>query len=200
MAAMQGNAGAGGVFMALAADHVLARAGVVLSPHYKNMGNLYGSEYWTYLLPRRVGDARAREIMENRLPIGAGTAKRLGLIDDCFGDDRMTFAPAPWSLPSGLRRARTIRDCSTPRTRAARDEAAKPLAAYREEELARMRLNFYGFDPSYHVARYHFVHRVPHAWTPLHLARHRGDLRRPATIGPANAAAAKRSLATPEGG
>jgi putative two-component system hydrogenase maturation factor HypX/HoxX len=36
-----------------------------------------------------------------------------------------------------------------------------------------MRLNFYGFDPSYHFARHHFVRRVPHAWTPLHLARHR---------------------------
>ena len=36
-----------------------------------------------------------------------------------------------------------------------------------------MNLNFYGFDPSYHVARYNFVHHVPHAWTPLHLARHR---------------------------
>ena len=39
-----------------------------------------------------------------------------------------------------------------------------------------MKLNFYGFDPSYHVARYHFVHRVPHAWTPLHLARHRQNM------------------------
>ena len=54
IAAMQGNAGAGGVFMALAADQVWARDGVVLNPHYKNMGNLYGSEYWTYLLPRRL--------------------------------------------------------------------------------------------------------------------------------------------------
>jgi putative two-component system hydrogenase maturation factor HypX/HoxX len=36
-----------------------------------------------------------------------------------------------------------------------------------------MKLNFYGFDPSYHVARYKFVRRVPQAWTPLHLARHR---------------------------
>ena len=58
----------------------------------------------------------------------------------------------------------------------ARDEAEKPLEAYRTEELERMRLNFYGFDPSYHVARYHFVHRVPHAWTPLHLARHRRSM------------------------
>ena len=36
--------------------------------------------------------------------------------------------------------------------------------------------NAAGFDPSYHVARYHFVHRVPHAWTPLHLARHRQNM------------------------
>ena len=58
----------------------------------------------------------------------------------------------------------------------ARDEATKPLEVHRQEELARRKLNFYGFDPSYHIARYHFVHRVPHAWTPLHLARHRQNM------------------------
>ena len=36
-----------------------------------------------------------------------------------------------------------------------------------------MKLNFFGFDPSYHVARYHFVHKVPRSRTPLWLARHR---------------------------
>ena len=53
------------------------------------------------------------------------------------------------------------------------DEARKPLANYRAEELQRMHRNFYGFDPSYHVARHHFVYRKPHAWTPRHLAIHR---------------------------
>ena len=43
IAALQGNAAAGGVFLALAADRVLARSGIVLNPHYRNMGNLYGS-------------------------------------------------------------------------------------------------------------------------------------------------------------
>ena len=57
--------------------------------------------------------------------------------------------------------------------RRAADEAVKPLAVYRAAELAEMRRNFYGFDPSYHVARYHFVSRSPHSWTPRHLARHR---------------------------
>ena len=57
--------------------------------------------------------------------------------------------------------------------RGARDEAARPLAAYRADELARMQRNFYGFDPSYHVARHHFVTRKLQAWTPRHLALHR---------------------------
>ena len=49
---------------------------MVLNPHYKGMGNLYGSEYWTYLLPRRVGWERANAITQNRLPIGAKQADR----------------------------------------------------------------------------------------------------------------------------
>jgi putative two-component system hydrogenase maturation factor HypX/HoxX len=74
VAALRGNAGAGGCFLALAADGVGA-PGVVLNPHYKNMGNLYGSEYWTYLLPRRVGEARARPLMQGRLPMAAAEAR-----------------------------------------------------------------------------------------------------------------------------
>ena len=57
-----------------------------------------------------------------------------------------------------------------------RDESIKPLVQYREAELAEMRRNFYGFDPSYHYARYQFVHKTPQAWTPRHLCRHR-DIR-----------------------
>jgi putative two-component system hydrogenase maturation factor HypX/HoxX len=174
LAALQGNAGAGGVFLALAADRVLAREGVVLNPHYKGMGNLYGSEYWTYLLPKRVGVERARSITEHRLPIGARQAAAYGLIDEAHGDD----APAFVALVG--RRARALAAADDfggrlERKRAARaaDEAAKPLAAYRAAELERMKLNFYGFDPSYHVARYHFVFKVPKSRTPLYLARHR---------------------------
>ena len=41
-----------------------------------------------------------------------------------------------------------------------------------------MRRNFFGFDPSYHVARYHFVSKVPRSRTPLWLARHRSRVTR----------------------
>jgi putative two-component system protein, hydrogenase maturation factor HypX/HoxX len=69
IAGLSGNAGAGGAMLALAADYVLAREGVVLNPHYKGMG-LYGSEYWTYTLPRRVGAAQAVAVTEGYRPIG----------------------------------------------------------------------------------------------------------------------------------
>jgi len=177
VAAMQGNAGAGGVFLALAADRVLAREGVVLNPHYKGMGNLYGSEYWTYLLPARVGGRRAEAITENRLPIGARAAVALGLVDECFGADVPGFAAGVRSRAQALAQSADFAGRLEEKVeRRKRDEAAKPLAAYRAAELERMKLNFYGFDPSYHVARYHFVHKLPHAWTPLHLAAHRRDL------------------------
>lgn len=177
VAALQGNAGAGGVFLALTADRVLAREGVILNPHYKGMGNLYGSEYWTYLLPRRVGWERALAVTQNRLPIGARQAVEQGLIDDCFGDGVPAFAAQVRKQAAELAaRPDLALLMEEKRAARARDEAVKPLDAYRDEELARMKLNFYGFDPSYHVARYHFVHRVPHAWTPLHLARHRQNM------------------------
>jgi putative two-component system protein, hydrogenase maturation factor HypX/HoxX len=174
IAALQGNAAAGGVFLALAADRVLVRSGVVLNPHYRNMGNLYGSEYWTYVLPRRLGIQRANAIMARRLPLGAVEARALGLIDDHAGPDAADFRALVDAQAASLaHREDFTRALAEKRARRACDEQVRPLAGYRADELERMRLNFYGFDPSYHIARYRFVHRTPHAWTPLHLARHR---------------------------
>lgn len=183
IAALAGNAGAGGVFLALGADRVYARDGVILNPHYKGMGNLYGSEYWTYLLPRRVAAAQAHAIIDNRLPVGVNQACSLGLIDDHFG-----ATPAAFRMEIEHRSAKLARDASFEGLLAAKnrqrttDESAKPLETYRQEELERMRLNFFGFDSSYHVARYNFVHKVPRSRTPLYLAEHRRRT-------PANAAA-----------
>jgi putative two-component system protein, hydrogenase maturation factor HypX/HoxX len=190
VATLRGNAGAGGCFLALACDEVWAAPGVVLNPHYKNMGNLYGSEYWTYLLPRRLARRHAESevprlvqtITQGRLPMGAREALALGLID--------RILPA-WPAGDGETRLSHINRCAIehvtalvadqnrPQRVTAKqqqrlvDEAHKALAAYREQELARMHRNFYGFDPSYHVARHHFVTRKPQAFTPRHLAVHR---------------------------
>jgi putative two-component system hydrogenase maturation factor HypX/HoxX len=172
VAAIGANAGAGGCFLARACDAVWVRDGVVLNPHYKNMGNLYGSEFWTYLLPPRVGADGAAAIMHNRLPMTAAESVRCGFYDACL--------PAPGFAVDVARRAAELalapdfsRRIANKLARRAADEAVKPLAQYRAEELAAMQRNFYGFDPAYHVARYHFVDKSPHSWTPRHLARHR---------------------------
>jgi putative two-component system hydrogenase maturation factor HypX/HoxX len=174
VAALRGNAGAGGCFLALAADEVWAHAGVVQNPHYKNMGNLYGSEYWTYLLPRRVGDAQAKVLMRQRLPLGTREAKALGLVDAVLADNVAGFDTVvrERALALAASAAWPDRIAAKARQREA-DERVKPLTAYRADELRAIRLSFYGFDASYHVARHHFVHRKPHAWTPRHLALHR---------------------------
>jgi putative two-component system hydrogenase maturation factor HypX/HoxX len=174
VAALHGNAAAGGVFLALAADRVLARSGVILNPHYRNMGNLYGSEYWTYLLPQRVGAAGAQALMSRRLPLGTTQARRQGLIYAHAGPDLAAFRALIESQAVGLATNEAFtRILAEKRARRAHDEQMRPLAAYRTAELERMRVSFYGFDPSYHIARHRFVYRTPHAWTPLHLAQHR---------------------------
>ncbi len=174
VSALRGNAGAGGAFLALAADQVWARRGVILNPHYKNMGNLYGSEYWSYLLPRRVGVEQAAAIMRNRLPLGAAAAARMGFLDAAFADDLPGFMAELRVRAEALATGTDFSErLQAKLQRRAQDEAAKPLDAYRAEELRHMQRNFYGFDPSYHVARHHFVHKTPHSWTPRHLALHR---------------------------
>jgi putative two-component system hydrogenase maturation factor HypX/HoxX len=162
VSALAGDAAAGGVPFALAADHVLAREDVVLNPYYRHMGGLYGSEYWTYLMPRRIGHELTRELTSAPFePIGTRRAVEIGLIDDAFGEDVPRFrgqvralatelAAMPY-LPTLLEAKRHARQ---------RDEQVKPLSAYRTEELARSHECFFGPDRSYHDARHRFVHKL----------------------------------------
>jgi len=77
------NAGAGGVFLALACDYVVGKENTVLNPHYKTMG-LSGSEYHTYSLPKRVGKEKADELLKNCLPLSIQKAKEIGMINEVF--------------------------------------------------------------------------------------------------------------------
>jgi len=160
ISALQGNAGAGGVILALAADFVYARKGLVLNPHYKGMGNLYGSEYWTYLLPKRVGGEKAQELTEALLPISSRTAQQIGLIDEAFEEDAASFREhirkVAQELASSHRYESMLEEKRQTRKN---DEERKPLQAYRNEELQRMWMNFFGADQSYHMARKNFVYK-----------------------------------------
>ena len=163
ISALSGDAAAGGVPFAVAADHVVAREDVVLNPYYQHMGGLYGSEYWTYLLPRRVGaehDRRAHERAvqpDRHAPRGRDRADRRGL--------------RRHASRASARRCRAWPSASraipTSATGSSRSVAAAPAtsrssrsAAYRTEELAKSHECFFGEDRSYHVARTLFVYKT----------------------------------------
>lgn len=172
-AAMQGNAAAGGVMLALAADQVYARRGIVLNPHYKRMG-LYGSEYWTYSLPKRVGHEKALELSHNCLPMSTQVAQEIGLIDDCFGQNIVSFRQRIEVIAQEMVHSSDYEQrLALKRERRLTDEHYKPLADYRKEELEQMKLNFYSSDQTYHVTRRNFVYKITSLETPLHLAKHR---------------------------
>ncbi|MFF7871472.1 enoyl-CoA hydratase-related protein [Streptomyces qaidamensis] len=161
VSAVGGNAAAGGVMLALAADEVWCRTGSVLNPHYRNMG-LYGSEYWTYSLPRRVGAETAERLTSEALPVSAATAERIGLVDRLLPVAAQEFAPEVERLAADL-----AADPDLPRRITAKatarhaDELTRPLAEYRRAELAQMRAVFFDPEAPYHALRSAFVRKLP---------------------------------------
>jgi putative two-component system hydrogenase maturation factor HypX/HoxX len=105
--------------------------------------------------------------------MGTREALRRGLIDGHFGGSPPDFLARAIAEARSLARGNFAEQIAAKRSTRAADEARKPLSAYRAEELERMKLNFFGFDSSYHVARHNFVRKVPKARTPSYLARHR---------------------------
>jgi putative two-component system protein, hydrogenase maturation factor HypX/HoxX len=161
ISALRGDAAAGGVPLALAADLVLAREDVVLNPYYRHMGGLYGSEYWTYLLPGRVEQPEAIRLTSAPFdPVGTREAVRLGLVDATFGEDLAAFEEETRRLAAGIAGDSGLAgQLQRKRARRAQDESTKPLHVYRDEELARCHKCFFGPDRSYHEARRRFVYK-----------------------------------------
>ncbi|MEV8530504.1 enoyl-CoA hydratase-related protein [Streptomyces sp. NPDC051211] len=171
IAAVGGNAAAGGAMLALAADEVWCRSGAVLNPHYRLMG-LHGSEYWTYTLPRRVGAAAADRLTTEALPVSTAAAHRLGLVDRTIPCTPQAFAAETARLAVQLADRPAARSLiAVKKAQRDRDEEARPLAAYREAELALMRRTFFDPDAPYHALRRAFVRKETPSGTPPHLVR-----------------------------
>ncbi|MFF0431196.1 hydrogenase maturation protein [Streptomyces sp. NPDC004327] len=159
VSAIGGNAAAGGVMLALAADEVWCRSGAVLNPHYRRMG-LYGSEYWTRTLPGKVGEALAARLTEEAGPLSAAAALGMGLVDRIVDCGPGEFAAEVTRTAVRL----ASRDGLQPRVAAKkaeheRRESVAPLAAHRERELSRMRSIFDDPAASYHALRRAFVRK-----------------------------------------
>lgn len=138
---------------------------------------LYGSEYWTYLLPKRVGPGRALELTEIPLPVGMKKAKAIGLIDAVLAENYAEFQRELRHQAEALAKRTDYEELlELKREQRWLDESIKPLAAYRAAELRRMRMNFQGkvngTGINYHQACHDFVYKVRPKETASHLAKH----------------------------
>uniref|UniRef100_A0A7S2P383 Formyl transferase C-terminal domain-containing protein n=1 Tax=Zooxanthella nutricula TaxID=1333877 RepID=A0A7S2P383_9DINO len=171
VACVCGNAGAGGAMLPLAADRVVAGERVVFNPHYATMG-LYGSEYWTRSLPKRVGNAMADELTTRCLPLNAREAEELGMVD--------AAVPGPMSAAldrasSDARRMAASAEVLLGKKAQLRkqEEAEKPWHVYREEELREMRANFFDDSLGFAACRRAFVGKERADAAPTRIAGHR---------------------------
>jgi len=155
------NAGAGGVFLGLACDYVVACEGVVLNPHYKSLG-LTGSEYHTYTLPKRAGEDRASRLLDECLPISVESAKDIGMVDELFSSEEYykelhNFAKSRydddfiWGKQDYL------------------EENREMIEACKEAEIEVMYPEFWDEESIFHTLRQEFVWKVCPTKTPKRL-------------------------------
>jgi len=155
----------------LGADMVIARTGLVFNPHYKSMG-LYGSEYWTYSLPKRVGQGLAEKLTSECKPISSKAAEQIGLVDKvvegrCCDVLRSTLGEA---RSMALRYEYLL---AKKRHALQAEEGLKPLIAYREEELQHMNDNLFKDSLGFARKRADFVQKTGMSFAPNRIAKHR---------------------------
>ncbi|MFG1946354.1 enoyl-CoA hydratase-related protein [Nonomuraea sp. NPDC048826] len=168
-----GDAGAGGMMLALGGDRVMIRSGVVLHPNHRAMG-LSGGELWTYALPRRVGTAQARRLLRRALPVGAQEAVELGLADRVVPGSRLEFERTVLEYAEKLAASPGYdRLLAVKKEARDADERHKPLDVYRAEELAELSRDVFADRRGFRAARRAFVHGRRPARTPTRLAVHR---------------------------
>lgn len=159
VASLGANAGAGGAILPLACDFVIARDGIILNPHYKTLG-LHGSEYWTYLLPKKVGKDKADELTQSCLPLGTKRAKTMGYVDEVFDRNKATYQQQLEAFCESLAHCDDYYELLDKKeAQRNQDESCKPLQNYRTEELAFMYESFYNENSPFNRLRKEFVYK-----------------------------------------
>ncbi|MCK9792914.1 enoyl-CoA hydratase-related protein [Isoptericola sp. 4D.3] len=164
VAAFTANAGAGGVMAGLCADVVLARDGVVLNPYY-DMG-IFGSELHTWTVAARLGEMDADRLLGAKLPVSAGEAATLGLVDAVGPRDPERFAAWLADKASAL----TTPEGSAEAVAAAQVRAPRhPLSYYRTVELAEMARDLFDDRRGFAAKRRDFLRKAAPQATPERL-------------------------------
>jgi len=166
VSSLEKNAGAGGFFLALACDKVIAKENVVLNPHYKTLG-LSGSEFHTYTLAKRVSKEKADELLESCLPIGAIKAKQLGVVDEVLKSHN--YKKELENICINFLKNEDIYDEFLWSKEDFLEENRKSIELKKEEELKVMYPEFWDEDSEFHKLRYEFVYKLCSTKTPRRL-------------------------------
>lgn len=163
ISAIRGNCGAGGVTMAVSSDNVISKKDIIFNMHYKGMG-LYGSEYWTYILPKRIGYKKTHLLTNNILPINSIYAKKIGLIDEYVDLDNYVFEQYITDYINKY----IINNVNSLINKKIRNinENLNKIKKCRLNELKIMKKIFYDKKSNYHKLRYNFVRKINPLETP----------------------------------
>jgi enoyl-CoA hydratase/carnithine racemase/methionyl-tRNA formyltransferase len=170
IAALRGNAAAGGVAFAAACDIVIAGTDVVLNPAYRSIG-LYGSEYHTISYFGRCGETNAQKILRSMTPLSPLDARTIGLVDHILPgngavlDKRISNHVAVIVRSGNLGRVKCWKSSV--------NLDLSSLARARALELGEMSRDFWSARATrYHTRRFAFIRKVKATHTPLRFARH----------------------------
>ena len=166
VASLYKNSGAGGVFLALACDFVVASTSSVLNPHYKTLG-LSGSEYHTFTLPKRVGESQAKELLDSCLPISAYKAKKINMIDEVFSKEN--YFEELKSFIENLLEDEDKYDDFIYDKQDYLQENQDQINKCKDNELKIMYPEFWSEDSKFHKLRNEFVYKVCPMITPKRL-------------------------------
>ncbi|NPA59865.1 MAG: hydrogenase [Epsilonproteobacteria bacterium] len=166
VASLHQNSGAGGVFLALACDYVIASKSAVLNPHYKTLG-LSGSEYHTYTLPKKVGKEMAKKLLDECLPISSKQAKDMGMLDAVL-DDEDYFKNLRIFCDKLLVDEDEFDDFIYDKQDYL-EENKDMIEQAKEDEIKIMYDEFWGEKSSFHKLRYDFVYKICPTKTPKRL-------------------------------
>lgn len=183
IAAVRGNAAAGGVALATACDYVLAGEDVVLNPAYRAMG-LYGSEFHSLTYNARCRGGNGKRILRDMMPLSASAAGHLGLVDHVLPGWGARLDSAIKAQVKALTSVLVSNDDSSDMKQGrptyvaewkrGLDLSSGALAQIRAEELAEMAKDFWSpRSERYHPRRYDFVRKTKAAATPRRFALHR---------------------------
>ncbi len=172
VASLHKNAGAGGVFLALACDYVVASEATVLNPHYKTLG-LSGSEYHTYSLPKRVGEQKAKELLDSCLPLSANKAKGMGMVDEVFAKEN--YFEDLRSFTNSLIEDEDKYDDFIYDKQDYLEQNKEYINECKEQELKVMHPEFWDEKSEFHTLRHEFVYKKCPIKTPQRLKSRNTD-------------------------